>query len=142
MMTQYVVVGTFPNQHKKPFVVMAENPTAAIRQVISKANDNFLSLEVMETYDNLTIIGGTTVMTDKSCRYKNALEAMEFVKNELGQWGIEEAIDDMGELSESFQNRFDGFFSRLSKDEQNALLATLNTAKGIIEVTEKAGHCL
>jgi hypothetical protein len=143
MVIQYVVVGTFPNQHKKPFVVMADNPTEAIQKVLAEGNDGFQSLEVMETYCKLTIIGGTTIMTNKSCRYKNALEAMEFINNEMYKWGIQEAIDDTSEPSESFQDGFDGFFGELSKDEQKILLSTLGIAKGLVEIAEKAGHdCL
>ena len=56
-MNKYVVVGTYPNGNKRAFVVIAENTNTAIRNLLAEVNENFINMEVIDTYGNLTAIG-------------------------------------------------------------------------------------
>ena len=55
-MEKYVVIGTYSNQDKRAFVVLADNPNKAIRKLLTQVDDNFISVEVIDTYGNLQTI--------------------------------------------------------------------------------------
>jgi hypothetical protein len=56
MRNQYVVIGTYPNQNKRAFVVWEENYSKALRKLLAEVDDNFIHLEVIDTYGNLQTI--------------------------------------------------------------------------------------
>jgi len=56
IMEKYVVIGTYSNQDKRAFVVLADNPNKAIRKLLTQVDDNFISVEVIDTYGNLQTI--------------------------------------------------------------------------------------
>ena len=55
---QYVVIGTYANQHKKVFVVMAENHNKAAQELLMQTNDIFIKIEILDTYGNIPTIEG------------------------------------------------------------------------------------
>ena len=57
MMNQYVVIGTYPNQNKRAYVVWAENYSKAMQKLLTESGDSFISVEVIDTYGNLITLG-------------------------------------------------------------------------------------
>jgi len=51
-----MVVCTYANQHKKAFLIMAENHNKAIQKLLAQIDDVFISIEAINTYGNLSII--------------------------------------------------------------------------------------
>lgn len=58
-MNHYVVIGTYPTRNKRAFVVIADNYSKAIQQLLTEEQDNFINVEVVDTYEELTLIGAT-----------------------------------------------------------------------------------
>jgi len=142
-MNQYVLVGTYPQGNKRPFVVMADSYSMAIQKMLVESKDSFINIEVIDTFGSLTAIGGAALMGSETSVYEKVAEAMELIQRSMNEYEITEALDENGEDTDEFHDRFNNFFSVLGKEEQNALLSLLGTAKGIIDVVEKAGHdCL
>jgi len=142
-MNQYVVIGTYPNRNKRAFVVMADNYSKAIQKLLEAEGDNFINVEVIDTFGNLSAIGAAALMGNEKSIYQNVAEAMELIHRSMSEYEIKEALNEQGEPTDAFHARFGSFFKTLSKEAQDALLALLGTAKGIVEIFEKAGHdCL
>ena len=56
-MNKYVVIGTYPNGNKRAFVLMESSTSKAIEIFLSNVKDNFINIEVIDTYDGFTAIG-------------------------------------------------------------------------------------
>jgi len=141
-MNQYVVIGTYSTGTKKAFVVMANNYSNAIQKMLEEG-DSFINVEVVDTFGNLSAIGAVALMGNQKSAYQNVAEAMELIHKSMSEYEIAEALDENGEPTDKFYDRWNSFFTTLSEDGQNALLSLLGTAKGMIDVVEKAGHdCL
>jgi len=142
-MNQYVVIGTYPNGTKRAFVVMADNYSKAIQKMLQEEGDSFINVEVIDTFGNLSAIGAAALMGNQKSVYQNVAEAMELIYRSMSEYEISEALDENGEPTDKFHDRWNSFFTTLSKDGQNALLALLGTAKGLVNIAELAGHdCL
>ena len=142
-MNQYVLVGTYTNGNKKAFVVMADNFSKAIQNLLMEVNDNFINVEAIDTFGSLSAIGATALMGNNKSVYQNVAEAMELIHRGLSEYEITEALDEQGEPTEVFRERFNCFYKALSTEGQEALLSLLGTAKELISIVENAGHdCL
>lgn len=142
-MNQYVLVGTYTNGNKRAFVVMANNYSMAIQKLLMETKEIFINIEAIDTYGSLSAIGVAALMGNKKSVYRNVAEAMELIYYSMSKYEIEEALDERREPTDEFYVRFNKFFRVLEKDTQDALLSLLGTAKGMIELMEKAGHsCL
>ena len=142
-MNKYVVIGTFPNGNKKAFVVVADNNNKAIKMLLAEVNDNFNNIEVIDTYDNLAEIGMGSLPTVGDNFYRNASETLMLIERIMAEEKIEEAIDENGEATDEFHERFDKFYDFLTADGKDALLCMAGTAKRLVKIIELAGHdCL
>ena len=57
--------------------------------------------------------------------------------------GMQNSLDELGEPTDEFFDRFNGFYDSLSETEQGTLLTLLGRAKEMIGIVEKAGNdCL
>jgi len=75
--------------------------------------------------------------------YRLSSKYLSEIEVSMQQHGVQNALDEMGEPTEDFFDKFNAYLGSLSKYEQERLLATLGTAKGLVDVVEKAGHdCL
>ena len=142
-MNQYILIGTYPNRNKQAFVVMADNYSKAIQKLLSEEKDNFINIEVVDTYGSLTAIGGATLMSNKDTAYQNVADAMQLIYRIMCEYEIEETLDELGEPTDAFHSRFDHYVNSLEKESADALLTLLGMAKTMIGLFEKAGHdCL
>ena len=141
-MNQYVLIGTYPNGRKRAFVLMADSYSKAIQEMLQE-EDNFINVEVIDTFGSLSAIGATALMGNEKSVYQNVAEAMEFIQRSMSEYEIEEALDETGAPTDEFHARFNRFFGTLSKNAQDSLLSLLGVAKGLVDTFEKAGHdCL
>jgi len=61
----------------------------------------------------------------------------------MQQHGVQNALNEIGEPTNEFLDKFNTYFGSLSRFEQEQLLTMLGTAKGLVGIVEKAGHnCL
>ena len=142
-MNQYVLVGTYTNGNKRAFVVMADNYSKAIQKLLMEVNDSFINIEVIDTFGSLSAIGVAALMGNGKSVYQNVAEAMELIHRTMSEYEIAKALDEQGEPTEAFHERFNYFFKALSTEGQDALLSLLGTAKELASIVEKAGHdCL
>lgn len=142
-MNQYVLIGTYPQGNKRAYVVMANSYSMAIQKLLAETKESFINIEVIDTYGSLSAIGAAALMGNETNIYQNVAEAMEIIRRHMDEYEIKDALDEQGEATDEFHARFNSFFNAFSKDAQNALLSLLGTAKGMIDILEKAGHdCL
>jgi len=142
-MNQYVVVGTYPTGTKRAFVVMADNYSKAIQKMLQEESDSFINVEVIDTFGNLSAIGAAALMGNQKSMYQNVAEAMELIHRNMSEYEIADALDENGEPTDEFYDRWNSYFTILSEDGRNALLSLLGTAKGLVNIAELAGHdCL
>ena len=122
---------------------MADNYSNAIQKMLQEEGDSFINVEVIDTFGNLSAIGAVALMGNQKSVYQNVAEAMELIHRNMSEYEIAEAFDENGEPTDKFHDRWSSYFATLSEDGRNALLSLLGTAKGMIDVVEKAGHdCL
>jgi len=75
--------------------------------------------------------------------YRLSAEYLSVIEISMQQHGVQIALDEMGEPTDKFFDNFNAYFGSLSKYEQERLLTMLGTAKGLVDIAEKAGHdCL
>ena len=75
--------------------------------------------------------------------YRLTSEYLSEIEIAMQQHGVQNALDEMGEPTDDFFDKFNAYFGSLSKYEQERLIAMLGTAKGLVAIAEKAGHdCL
>ena len=142
-MNKYVVVGTYSNGNKRAFVVVVENTSTAIRNLLAEVNDNFINIEVIDTYGNLAAIGMASFSATSNSFYRNVSDSMLLIEKAMADYKIAEAIDENGDATDEFHERFDEFYSQLSPDGKDALLCMAGTAKSIVNMIKLAGHdCL
>jgi len=142
-MNKYVVIGTYPNGNKKAFILMGNNPSEVIKALLADAKDNFINIEVIDTYDGFTAIGMASFYSNGKGFYKNVSDAMLLIEKTMAEYKIAEAVDVYGEVTDEFHERFDKFYKLLGSDEKDALLSLAGTAKQLVKIIELAGHdCL
>jgi len=142
-MNKYVVIGTYPNGNKRAFVLMESSTSKAIEIFLSNVKDNFINIEVIDTYDGFTAIGMASFYSNGKGFYKNVSDAMLLIEKTMAEYKIAEAIDVYGEVTDKFHERFDKFYKLLGSDEKDALLSLAGMAKQLVKIIELAGHdCL
>ena len=142
-MNKYVVIGTYPNGNKRAFVLMESSTSKAIEIFLSNVKDNFINIEVIDTYDGFTAIGMASFYSNGKGFYKNVSDAMLLIEKTMAEYKIAEAIDAYGEVTDEFHERFDKFYKLLGSDEKDALLCLAGSAKQLVKIVEMAGHdCL
>ena len=142
-MNKYVVVGTYPNGNKRAYVVVADNYSKAIQNLLTEGKENFTNIEVIDTYGTLEAIGMASFSASENSFYRNASDALLLIVKTMAEYKISDAIDENGEATDEFHERFEEFFRPLSPDGKDALLTLAGTAKGIVNMIELAGHdCL
>jgi hypothetical protein len=142
-MNKYVVIGTYPNGNKRAFVLMESSTSKAIEIFLSNVKDNFINIEVIDTYDGFTAIGMASFYSNGKGFYKNVSDAMLLIEKTMAEYKIAEAIDVYGEVTDKFHERFDKFYKLLGSDEKDALLSLAGMAKQLVKILELAGHdCL
>jgi len=76
-------------------------------------------------------------------RYTRTSEFLFEIQLAMHSHGMQNSLDEMGEPTDEFYDRFNSFCDSLSENEQGTLLTLLGRAKGMIDIVEKAGHdCL
>ena len=73
--------------------------------------------------------------------YRLSLKYLSEIEIAMQQYGVQNALDEMGEPTDKFFVKYNAYFGSLSKYEQERLLDILSTAKRLVGVVEKAGHC-
>lgn len=82
-MNKYVAVGTYPNGNKRAFVVMADNYSQAIQNLLAKVKDSFTNIEVIDTYGNLKEIGMASFYATRNSFYRNASDTVLLIENTM-----------------------------------------------------------
>lgn len=142
-MKQYVLVGTYPDGHKRAFVLTAENQHKAIQTMLEELDDCFINIEVIDTYGRLSALGSATIIGNDKSFYRNVHEAMLLIVQAMGEYEVTEALDENGEETDAFHERFENYYSNLSIEGKESLLSLLGTAKGLVNIVELAGYdCL
>ena len=122
---------------------MADSYSKAIQKLLMEESGGFINIEVIETFGSLSAIGAAALMGNNKSVYQNVAEAMELIHRDLSEHEIAEALDEQGEPTEVFHERFNCFYKALGTECQEALLSLLGTAKELVSIVENAGHdCL
>jgi len=142
-MNKYVVVGTYQNGNKKAFILMEDNPSNAIKALLTDVKEIFINIEVIDLYGGIEAVGIASFYSEGANFYQNASKVMLLIENTMARDKIEEAIDEYGEATDEFHERFDKFYNFLTPDGKDALLTLAGSAKRLVKIIELAGHdCL
>ena len=142
-MNKYVVIGTYLNGNKKAFVLMESTQRKAIQSLLADVKDSFSNIEVIDLNDGFPAIGMASFYSNGNNFYQNVAEAMELIHRSMDKYEIAGALDENGEPTDKFHDRWNSYFTTLIEDGQKALLSLLGTAKGLVNIAELAGHdCL
>ena len=56
MKEQYVIIGTYPNNNKSAFIVVADNYNDAVKKLLDSSDGYFINIEVVCIYNQLKTI--------------------------------------------------------------------------------------